>query len=150
MLSDFFIKADNYNDAEVQIFEQFGLERPTRIPTNARELIRRMAICLHMLPQSMILDNRPVGAPDKWSPFGKGLVLWCRVEYVILTNARKIKKQAIFFDIKKRYKYIETPKTLENRYMCLCKDKFLDQILKCIEYEHMSTEDKIDWLKNFQ
>lgn len=140
-----------YKNSIDKVFELYELKQPKTLSVPIRELIRRMAVDLQILPPVPLPDLRPVGAPNKWNITSAGLMLWARVELEILTSPKRTKRETIYAQVKEKYRYNMTAKTIGNRYLDLGgKDPFVHNICTAVKYRTMTVDDKISWLKNYQ
>lgn len=140
-----------YKNSIEEVFEMYGLKPPKALPIQGRELIRRMAVDLRLLPPVPLPKLRPVGAPNKWYISMEGVTLWARTELEILTSPKGTKRETIYVRVKNKYRYDMSAKTIGNRYLELgARDPFVHNICTAVKYRTMTVDDKISWLKNYQ
>lgn len=145
-LSDLLVDKRNSTETERDIFAHFGVEPPANMPQACRVVIWNMATKLGLAMPSNTPKPNPVGAPNKWNNSIRAYVLWARIELEIFTSPPRTKKSAIYENVKEKYKYQESSKTLGNLYLQAYKDSFICLILDMVKYKTMGKHNKIEFL----
>ena len=132
--------------ADWEKVKQFLANRYNIKATNINAMAQYMAVELGFADKSVLGNRKKVGAPSKWFISIDGLRLYARLELEKLQNPR-VKKLTIAQNVKDKYGYPMSAKTLLNLYNNLPLDPFVRNVLEGVHYSTMSRAQKLAFLQ---